>query len=225
MKHIIIFILFICIFSLAYISIDETQEEKITDTLVYKSTKDDTVVEKTVIETQIIDQNHDDNFKMSDTGVENTPDSLETKTITPFNEEDIDETKLIMKTISGVEPISAISINKKIIKTINVEDKLVLPEIDGISYELEITHRTISDNGNISLNGIFSENGIPYHSIITEGGKATLMSLSTPTGSYEVELLNGLGYIYLNADIENEKIDYSKSDVIEVLDTPLKKKG
>ena len=224
MKHIIILILLLCLFSLTYILIDDTKNEEKIDTVVYKSTYEEAHLEKTVIETQIINQNSDNNFTMSDTGVENTPDSLETKTITPFNEEDIDETKLIMETISGVEPISAIRINKELIKTVNIGDILVLPELDGVSYELEITHRTVSANGNISLNGTFSENGIPYHSIITEGGKSTLMSFSTPTGSYEVELLDGLGYIYLNADIENEKIDYTKSDVIEDIDTKRKEK-
>jgi len=224
MKHIIILILLLCLFSLTYILIDDTKNEEKIDTVVYKSTHEEAHLEKTVIETQIINQNSDNNFTMSDTGVENTPDSLETKTITPFNEEDIDETKLIMETISGVEPISAIRINKELIKTVNIGDILVLPELDGVSYELEITHRTVSANGNISLNGTFSENGIPYHSIITEGGKSTLMSFSTPTGSYEVELLDGLGYIYLNADIENEKIDYTKSDVIEDIDTKRKEK-
>ena len=224
MKNAVILILLLCLFSLGYFLVDTTKNEKKVHTVAYKTIHEEVHAEKTLIETQIIRKNPNSDFKMSETGEEVTPEPLKTKTITPFSEEDIDDTKLVMETISGVEPISAVRLNKGMLKTVNVGDNLVLPEIDGFSYELEITHRTVSANGNISLNGTFNENGVPYHSIITEGGKSTLMSFSTPTGSYEVELLNGLGYMYLNTDIENEKIDYSKSDVIEDIDTKVKEK-
>ena len=224
MKNIVILILLLCLFSLAYFLVDNTKNEEKVHTVAYKTIHEEVHSEKTLIETQIIHKNPNSDFKMSETGKEVIPEPSKTKTIIPFSEEDIDDTKLVMKTISGVAPISAVRLNKGMLKTVKVGDTLVLPEIDGVSYELEITHRTVSANGNISLNGTFSENGIPYHSIITEGGKSTLMSFSTPTGSYEVELLDGLGYMYLNADIENEKIDYSKSDVIEDIDVKVKEK-
>ena len=208
MKNTIISILLLCLFSLGYLLADNPKSKKKVHTTPVKKEiyskisprKIDTISKKS-------------NFNIFKKGKEALTKS--SQTISPFSEVDIDDTKLTMKTIPGVEPISAIHINKNMLKTVQTGDTLVLPEIDGVSYELEVTHRTVSNNDNISLNGIFTDNGIKYNAIITEGTKSTLMSFSTPTASYEVELLDGTGYIYLNADIENEKIDYAKSDVIE----------
>jgi hypothetical protein len=37
----------------------------------------------------------------------------------------------------------------------------------------------------------------------------------TPTGSYEAELIDGMGLMYLSSDIKNALNDYSKSDTID----------
>lgn len=146
---------------------------------------------------------------------EMTSNIQKSQTISPFSEEDMDDTKLALKPLDGVKPISAIRLEQGLIKQSKVGDMILLPTIDGTSYELQVTHRTVSNNGNVSINGVFEENGITYHSIITEGTSTALLSFNAPTGSYEVALENGLGYMYLSKDIENERIDYSKSDMIE----------
>ena len=208
MKNTIISILLLSLFSLGYLLTDNKINEKKLHIVIVNKEKDSKDLAKKIVTKDI----------KSDLNIFKKEKEALTKSsqmISPFNEVDIDDVKLTMQTIVGVEPISAIHIDKNMLKTVQTGDTLVLPEIDGVSYELEVTHRTISENDNISLNGVLSENGIEYHAVITEGTKLTLMSFSTPTASYEVELLDGTGYIYLNADIENEKINYAKSDVIE----------
>jgi len=146
---------------------------------------------------------------------EENSQSKQSQTFSPFGDAYMDDVKLAIKPLEGVKPISAVHLEQGVIKQAQVGDIILLPAIDGTNYELEVTQRSISNNGNISINGMFEENGITYHSIITEGGNTALLSFNAPTGSYEVELENGLGYMYLSKDIENERIDYSKSDVIE----------
>lgn len=150
---------------------------------------------------------------------ENAHDLHKPQTISPFTEADIDDTKLALKPLDGVKPIGAIGLKKGLIKQSKVGDIILLPAINGTSYALQITNRTVSKHGNVSINGFFKENGITYHATITEGDSTALLSFNAPTGSYEVELQNGLGYMYRSRDIENERIDHTKSDVIEPIET------
>ena len=168
------------------------------------------------IQVEIKKQNNTNNpVKTKELNEKRKPQSNQTHTFSPFTDAYMDDVKLTLKPLEGVKPISAIQLEQGIIKQSRVGDIILLPTIEGSNYELEVTYRSVSSNGNVSLNGIFEENGITYHSIITEGSSTALLSFNSPTGSYEVELENGLGYMYLSKDIENERIDYSKSDVIE----------
>ena len=132
-----------------------------------------------------------------------------------FEEESIDDMKLIVEHMPDVMPVGAVRMQKGMIADIKVGDTLTLPSIDGNSYELKVVKRFVSDIGNVSIDGIYMENDIAYRSILTEGKNVSFVSMNTPIGTYEVELQDGRGYIYAVSDIENAKIDYSKSDVIE----------
>jgi len=133
-----------------------------------------------------------------------------------FEEVDIDDTQLSIKPKVGVEPIAALHMKKNTIKEIELGDSILLPSIDGNTYELTITHKEVSPRGNVSIDGSFSENGINYSAILTEGSNAAFVSMNTPDGTYEIELLNGIGYVYANSDIDKAKIDYSKSDEVKM---------
>lgn len=133
-----------------------------------------------------------------------------------FEELDIDDTQLNIKPKVGVKPITALRMKKNTIKEIELGDSILLPSIDGNTYELTITHKEVSPRGNVSIDGSFSENGINYSAILTEGSNAAFVSMNTPEGTFEIELLNGIGYVYANSDIDKAKIDYSKSDEVKM---------
>lgn len=215
MKYIISTILVLALLIMGYFWENNTPENIKNISPVHTPT----VVTETPIEKQIKSAHPDTHFIMAETGEEKETHEVEPHRYEPFSEEDIDDTKLILKPMQNIEPVSAIRMEEPIIKNAKVGDILVLPSIDGVTYELTVTHRTVSKNGNVSIHGTFEENGVNYHSMVTEGGNMTLISFSTPTGSYEAELKKGLGYVYASADIENENIDYSQSDVIEEIDT------
>jgi hypothetical protein len=119
-----------------------------------------------------------------------------------------------MGKIKNVEPIAAIKMKQNMIKKLKVGDSLTLPSIDENIYELRIQNHFISERGNTSIDGSFSEGGISYSTILTEGKNSAFMSMNTPSGTYEIEFINGVGLVYESADIENVKIDYNKSDMI-----------
>jgi len=145
--------------------------------------------------------------------------------LNPFEEEDIDLVAQSIKKIKGVEPIAAVRMHQGTIKNAKIGSKLLLPPIDGMSYEMKVETKQVSQNGTVSIEGNFNENGIVYSAILTEGKKATFISMYTPNGTYEVNIIHGIGYIYANADIEKAKIDYSKTDEIELpKNTPSEKK-
>jgi len=133
-----------------------------------------------------------------------------------FEELDIDDIASDMAPIADVSPISALRMKQGTIKEIEIGDSILLPSIEGISYELSITHKEVSSRGNVSIDGSFSENGVKYTAILTEGSNAAFISMNTPEGTYEIELLNGIGYVYANSDIDKAKIDYTKTDEVKV---------
>ena len=154
-----------------------------------------------------------DDTKMDNIIEENYPKN---QSYSIFEELDMDSVRLNMEPIEGVEPISALRMKKNTIKEIELGDTIFLPSIEGSTYELTITHKDISPRGNISIDGSFSENGVKYTTILTEGSKAAFISMNTPEGTYEVELLDGIGYVYANSDIDNAKIDYTKTDEVKI---------
>jgi hypothetical protein len=131
-----------------------------------------------------------------------------------FEEIDIDSVLTSITPIEDVKPIAALGMKKNSIKKIEIGDTVVLPSIDGSDYALTITHKDISSRGNVSIDGSFSENGITYSAILTEGTNAAFISMNTPEGTYEAELVNGIGYIYTSSDIVKAKVDPSKLDEI-----------
>ncbi|SFV61292.1 hypothetical protein MNB_SV-8-1188 [hydrothermal vent metagenome] len=140
---------------------------------------------------------------------------LNREILNPFQEEDIDFVAQKLEKIKGVEPIAAVQMQQGIIKNAKIGDTLLLPPIDGISYEMKVQSKQILQSGTVNIEGDFIENGMVYSAVLTEGKKATFISMVTPNGTYEVNILNGIGYIYANTDIEKVKIDYSQTDEIE----------
>jgi len=154
-----------------------------------------------------------DDAKMDNTIEENYPKN---QSYSIFEELDIDSVRLDIEPIEGVEPIAALRMKKNTIKEIELGDTILLPSIEGSTYELTVTHKEVSPRGNVSIDGSFSENGVKYTAILTEGNKAAFISMNTPEGTYEVELLNGIGYVYANSDINKAKIDYTKTDEVKI---------
>jgi hypothetical protein len=139
-------------------------------------------------------------------------ESLAKKEHKIFEEIDIDELLSKREPIDGVKPIGALRIKKDSIKRLEVGERVLLPSIDGSEYMLKIKDKTTSSRGNVSIDGSFSENGAEYSAVLTEGVNGAFISFNTPEGTYEVEIIDEIGYVYLGGDITKAKIDPNKTD-------------
>jgi len=121
-----------------------------------------------------------------------------------------------MDPIKNVTPISAVQMKQHILENVQIGDSLLLPDIEGNSYEMTVENHTVSKRENISIDGSFKDNGIQYTAIITEGKNASFISMRTPMGNYEIELYNGKGFVYTGHSLEKTMQDFNKNDGIKV---------
>ncbi len=130
-----------------------------------------------------------------------------------FEYADIEEMKTKMKPKPKVEPMGAYTFKKNSIKGLFVGDSLVLPEINGQEYTLKTESTKVNSNGSVTVkSSIEGQEG--SYAIMTEGEKASFITINTSEGVFELETLNGNGYIYSSADMRNAMIDYSKTDEV-----------
>lgn len=130
-----------------------------------------------------------------------------------FEHVDVEEMKTKMKPKPKVEPMGAYIFKKDSIKGLFVGDSLVLPEINGQEYTLKTESTKANSNGSVTVkSSIEGQEG--SYAIMTEGEKTSFIAINTSEGVYELETLNGNGYIYSSADMRNAMIDFSKTDEI-----------
>jgi len=210
MKNILKSSIVLFLFLVLYVSFDKKNvaKSKIYTSQVQAIDNNDTYITSVIADSKVLSR------KVRKKKIENI--SLHEQNNAIFKEIDIDTIRSILSPIKGVEPLLALRMKQHTLKEMVLGNTLVLPNINGVSYTLDITHKEVSSRGNTSIDGHFTENGVKYTAVLTEGDKATFISMSTPEGTYEIELLNGIGYAYSVNDIENEKIDYDKSDELAI---------
>ena len=116
----------------------------------------------------------------------------------------------------GINPLSAIEINKNSITKVKVGDIIALPFVDAAKYKAKISDKIVHKDGSTSITGNLTDTDKKYSIVLTQGKNSSFGSLTTPEGAYEIEVVNGKGYIYSVNDIDKKYIDYDKEDVIHV---------
>ncbi len=151
------------------------------------------------------------------------------KTVKPSSEDmpiyetiSLEEAELEFKSRKNITPVAAIRINNHNIGTLQPNDPLLLPDIDGIDYLIHITNVNKNSDGSMTTTGSYSDEGIKYTTTITQSQKVSFINLSTAQGSYEIETQNGIGYIYKTESIRKQMQNTNLNDMI-VLPTPTKK--
>jgi hypothetical protein len=122
--------------------------------------------------------------------------------------------EITIKKKSKVEPISGFTYEQGAIKNIEIGDRLLMPDIENIRYELKVTQKRVNIDGSVTIETTV-ENGEPSnYAIITETKNATFVTLRAPGIVYEMEGIGGTGYIYSALEIKRAKIDYSVTDAV-----------
>lgn len=124
----------------------------------------------------------------------------------------LEEAKLHHKPRPSIVPISAMTMTNH--SNLSVGDKLILPNIEGFDYEVIISYITAHNDGSKSITGAFSDEGISYTTTMTKDSTESFISLATPQGAYEIETIQGIGYIYRTHDIRKHLHPFPKDDGI-----------
>lgn len=114
-----------------------------------------------------------------------------------------------------VAPILAIEVEENNIAKLSVGDIIKLPLVGQVEYEAIISKKVQHKNGSTSVTGnLVGDQNEKHAVILTEGKSTSYASISTPEGAFEIETINGVGYVYSVKDIENKYIDPSKEDIL-----------
>jgi len=98
-------------------------------------------------------------------------------------------------------------------------DQFALPSIEGQAYQTVITRKKTLWNGDQSLRAkVYSANGEPFPFIMSANQQNGFLTYSTPQGTYEVNLKNGIGAVYSVRDIDKATENGKHNDVIDIRD-------
>jgi hypothetical protein len=128
----------------------------------------------------------------------------------------IEEASLHHKPRSYVAPVGAVEL---LSLDLHRGDTLLLPDIEGVDYALDITDIYPHNDGSKSITGRYYDEGIGYTTTITYAKSGSFISLSTTNGSYEIETQEQIGYIYRTHEIRKKMHPNPIDDGI-ILSTP-----
>jgi hypothetical protein len=96
-----------------------------------------------------------------------------------------------------------------------VGEQITLPMLNGEKVIVEVHSISTSPNGDQTWSGHLQGQGTDYPVIMTYGEHAVFATITTPEGSYSMESVNGLGWLYKNPS-EFELSDSNANDFLEV---------
>jgi hypothetical protein len=114
----------------------------------------------------------------------------------------------------GIKPVAAIELPKNSISKLNIGDTILLPNMGNGEFEAKITNKKEHKNGSVTVTGNLVDTGNQYSVVLTEGKNMSFGTVTTPNGSYEIEVKDGQGYVYSTDAIDREWIDHSQSDTL-----------
>lgn len=114
----------------------------------------------------------------------------------------------------GIKPVTAIEMSKNSVAKLNIGDTVSLPYMGTGQFDAKITAKTTHKNGSVTVSGNLVDSNSGHSVVLTEGKNMTFGTVTTPNGSYEIEVKNGQGYVYSTDEIDKKWIDYGKSDTL-----------
>lgn len=77
-------------------------------------------------------------------------------------------------------------------------DQIVMPMLKGQSVTVNVESVTVNPNGDYTWTGHLQGRGSDYPVVMTYGEHSTFATITTPSGSYSMESLDGSGWLYKN---------------------------
>ncbi|MES2664125.1 MAG: hypothetical protein V4629_12580 [Pseudomonadota bacterium] len=94
-------------------------------------------------------------------------------------------------------------------------DQVNLPMLQGETAQAVVKSSEVNPNGDYSWRGYIKKHGEDYPVVMTYGKNSVFATITTPEGSYSMESVNGVGWLYKNP-AESELSQYGTKDYLEV---------
>ena len=80
-------------------------------------------------------------------------------------------------------------------------EQIVLPLLDGQTIKVNVEVTKTTENGDYIWSGHLAGYSNDYPIVMTYGEKLTFATVTTPEGSYSLEAVNGVGWLYKNPSV------------------------
>ncbi|NVJ50108.1 MAG: hypothetical protein HWE13_00415 [Gammaproteobacteria bacterium] len=96
----------------------------------------------------------------------------------------------------------AIALDAEAILLAEAGERLELPVTADQKLQGQVANNTIDRRGNVVVTGYLEGYGDRYPFIITHGEQSTFAMVTSPQGSFSIETVNGIGWVYQNPSEE-----------------------
>jgi|GEM_PF-4839547 len=124
---------------------------------------------------------------------------------------------------SGVTPSLTLNSKVKVYSAVTVDphpdhlpaegEQIVLPMLNGKSIKVNVESAESNDNGDYIWSGHLDGHNNDYPIVMTYGENTTFATITTPDGSYSLEAVKGVGWLYKNP-AEAELTAQGKNDYL-----------
>lgn len=124
---------------------------------------------------------------------------------------------------SGVTPTLTLNPKVKVYSAVTVDphpdhlpvegEQIVLPMLNGKSIKVNVESAESNDNGDYIWSGHLDGHNNDYPIVMTYGENTTFATITTPDGSYSLEAVKGVGWLYKNP-AEAELTAQGKNDYL-----------
>lgn len=114
----------------------------------------------------------------------------------------------------GVKPMESVAFDPEQLAQLQIGDTIHLPIIEGTEHTLNITQKTLHANGSVTLRASIANEEESYTSTLTQGKQLSYATIATPNGLFQLEAIEGEGYLYSMNAIDNAWINYQQSDML-----------
>jgi len=115
---------------------------------------------------------------------------------------------------------TAIHMDAKILQQLKQGDQIEVPVSEGIVYRFHVIRTEQTDRNGLSIQAKYYEEGHGYDCIITHAQTYTLLTLTTPVGSYEARLTNENGVLLSRESLNKMYQGYQHPDTLPVPTQP-----
>jgi hypothetical protein len=133
-----------------------------------------------------------------------------------FRQVKIEQIRGLVTPKQGVEPLGAFIYATGALSALAVGDEIMLPDLEEASYTATVSSRIVNPDQSVTLKATLEGESQRYYAMMTEGVNTAYLTITTPNGIYEVEIIDDKGYVYSQSAMKRAWIDPTRTDAVLV---------